>query len=225
MSKATFYSLLSVFFFTGLLQGQNYNEKKVPIYNMIDPLKKNGSKISAVNWPRRHSEILALFEKNMFGKTPEFQPVRFEVLEKQNSAFNGRAFRYQVRAHFSDKKDGPSMDILIYLPAKATQAVPLFLGLNFLGNHTVDPDKNIIIPQGLCKPDSRIGRRGNKASAKERGSFKRRWPIESIINRGYGLATINYYDIEPDTKDGHTLGVRSLFPQLKNTDWQGQGLF
>jgi hypothetical protein len=37
------------------------------------------------------------------------------------------------------------------------------------------------------------------------------WPIETILARGYGLATMFYGDIEPDKVDGMRDGVRALF--------------
>ena len=48
---------------------------------------------------------------------------------------------------FTDKPDGPRMDLLIYLPkgAAGSRRVPAFLGLNFGGNHTIDRDPGIAL--------------------------------------------------------------------------------
>ena len=52
----------------------------------------------------------------------------------------------QVTVYFSAKKDGPRETILIYLPADAKGPVPVFLGVNFTGNHRVSADRAIELP-------------------------------------------------------------------------------
>ena len=184
----------------------NYDEAKVPKYKMTDPLVTvDGAKVTrSSQWPKRRAEIRAMFEQHVYGKTPKPKPVRFEVFEKGAKALNGKAIRRQVRAHFTGEADGPGMDILIYLPADAKGPAPVFLALNFNGNHTVNADPDIRMPRDKSKQKNSRGSRANG------------WSIDLILSRGYGVATIYYGDIEPDRKDGFAKSVRNLYPDRKS---------
>ena len=118
----------------------NYDESQVPEFKLPDPLvTQAGKKVdSAEEWNKvRRPEILELFETEVYGKSPARpENMLFEVTSVKNDALGGKAIRKEVSVYFSGKKSGPRMDLLIYLPAKATKPVPVFMGLNFYGNHT-----------------------------------------------------------------------------------------
>ena len=50
----------------------NYDEAKVPHYELPDPLIfEDGSPVADANaWPARRAEILALFEQHIYGRVP-----------------------------------------------------------------------------------------------------------------------------------------------------------
>jgi hypothetical protein len=135
------------------------------------------------------------------------------VHSEDRNALGGKAVRREVMIAFSDRPDGPRMDLLLYIPKEAadTRRVPAFLGLNFGGNHTVHRDPGI----RLARVWKRSGRDGHPepqiAPESSRGSASSRWPIERIIERGYALATIYYEDIDPDFDDGFQNGIHPLF--------------
>jgi hypothetical protein len=136
--------------------------------------------------------------------------MHFKVTEVDRKALGGKAVRKQVTVYFSADEDGPQMDILIYLPAKAEGPVPTFLGLNFKGNHSIHADPNIQLSKSWMR------QRGedivdNRATEASRGSSASRWAVDTILDRGYGLATIYYGDIDPDFHDGFKNGVHPLF--------------
>jgi hypothetical protein len=103
------------------------------------------------------------------------------------------------------------MDLLLYLPNEATGPCPVFLGLNFDGNHTVHPDPAILLPPSWVQARTGVeGTEANRASEAGRGIASSRWQLETVLARGYGLATMYYGDIDPDYHDGFANGVHGL---------------
>ena len=96
--------------------------------------------------------------------------------------------------------------------------MPTFLGLNFQGNYTVQPDPAIRITPNWVR--NRGGIEDNRAKPELRGAAASRWPAEEIVARGYGMATIYYGDIDPDYDDGFKNGVHSLFPADQGGDFR-----
>lgn len=193
----------------------NYDESKVPHYTLPDPLvMRDGRKVKdARMWTaERRPEILRLLETRMFGRTPgPWTRTVFETSAIEENALGGLAVRKEVRALFTGASDGPKMDILLYLPRKATGPSPVFLGLNFGGNHAVAADNGIHLAESWFRNNPAQGYENNRATEKTRGSSASRWQVEKILNAGYGLATVYYGDIDPDYDDGFKNGVHPLF--------------
>ncbi len=198
-------------------QKLNYDESKVPPYTLPDPLvMANGAPVKTTQqWrARRRPEILRLFETHVYGRMPA-RPVqqRFEVKEVDRNALAGRATLKQVTVHFADRKDGPRLDLLIYLPNHRDQnrKAPVFLGLNFFGNHSIHKDPGITLSPQWMRDDAEMGVVNHRATEQSRGVQAYRWPVERILERGYGLVTAYYGDLEPDFDDGYRNGVHPLF--------------
>jgi dienelactone hydrolase len=193
----------------------NYDEAKVPPYTLPDPLvTTDGTKVAdAAAWNnRRRGEILKLFETEVYGRSPgKPKEMSFETTSLERKALEGKAVRKEITVHFTSKKDGPRMDILMYLPADAKKPVPLFLGMNFQGNHAIHSDPAIKLSTAWMRNDPAHGVVNNRATEKSRGSEASRWAVEKILARGYGLATIYYGDLDPDYDDGFANGVHPLF--------------
>lgn len=190
----------------------NYDESKVPDYELPELLiAKDRSKITTkIQWQQtRRKEIVSDFENHMYGKLPEGEvDVKIEKV-KEFSAFQEKASVKEIKMIFSVNEKVLSMDILIFLPKSQSKA-PLFVGLNFYGNHTVSDNPNITVPSSWSPNSEKFGILNNTPTEKARGARMSRWAIEKIIDRGYGLATIYYGDIDPDKND-FSDGIHALY--------------
>jgi len=193
----------------------NYDESKVPSFTLPDPLvSADGTKVTdAETWrTKRRAEILALFETHVYGRSPgRPADMSFEVTSVAPGALGGKAVRKEITVRFTSEPDGPAMHILLWTPNDARKPVPTFVGLNFFGNHSTHPDPAITLSrQWMRKSDDR-GIVDHRATEASRGLSARRWPVELILARGYGLATIYCGDLDPDYDDGFANGVPPLF--------------
>ena len=191
--------------------GFNYDESKVGPYTLPDPLVlSSGERVKdARTWERRRRpEIIKLFEENVFGRSPgKPDKLAFELKSIEKTALNGSAVRKEVSILFNGKNDGPKAEMLMYLPANARGPVPVFIGLNFAGNHTVNSDPGISVTKSWVRKEA------------PRGSDANSWVVDKIIARGYGVATIYYGDIDPDFDDGFTNGVHAMYGKPAANEW------
>jgi hypothetical protein len=203
----------------------NYDESKVPAYTLPDPLVAlNGKPVAtARQWSNsRRAEVLGLFEEHVYGRAPgKPRGMKFVVDNADAQALGGLATRKEVTVLFTGKADGPKMTLLLYVPNGREKPAPAFLSLNFGGNHTVHADPGITLSTNWMRPGS-TGVTNNRATEAARGSSASRFPVETILQRGYALVTVYYGDIEPDHKDGWKSGVRAaLAKDGAATQWKG----
>jgi hypothetical protein len=193
----------------------NYDESKMPPYTLPDPLVgADGQRITtAEQWTqKRRPEVFRMFQEQMFGKAPgKPKDLKFVVRSVARDALGGIATRKEVSILFAGKDDGPKMDLLVYLPNAAKKPVPMFMGLNFGGNHAISDDPGITLSKSWMRPAPDKGVVDYRATEKSRGANKGRWSVEMILKHGYGLATAYYGDIDPDFDDGFQNGVHPLF--------------
>ena len=131
-------------------------------------------------------------------------------MSEKLDAINGKAIRREVDVRMLMGSRSTTMRLLIYTP-KSSSSVPVFIGLNFQGNHTVDPADDISITTNWVRNRGEV--KNNRSTESTRGTASGRWPIEMMIDRGYGLVTIYYGDIDPDFADGFKNGIHPQFEQ------------
>lgn len=197
----------------------NYDESKVPEYTLPDPLMmRNGTRVtSAQAWrAQRRAEILELFRAHVYGRSPDKPShMTFEVFDLDRNAVvdaerKVTGTRKQVAVFLAGKQDGPAMDVLVYLPKNRQGPAPVFLILNFSGNHAVHPNPAIRLSTRWMRPKY-PGVVDNRATEEARGTASDRYPIAQILARGYGFATIYCGDLDPDFDDGFKNGVHGAF--------------
>lgn len=154
----------------------------------------------------RREEILSLFEEHVYGALPKdgFK-TSFDVVE-EGEALDGAAIRRQVKITVTTDKGSSDALLLLYLP-KSSQPVPVVVGLNFNGNHTVLDDSAILSSYATEKDASEI--------EEERGVKAERWAIKEAVSRGYGIATIYCNDFAPDDSKTYDGRVISLFDEAE----------
>ncbi len=181
----------------------NDDLKSIRPYTLPDALTmQDGRKVeTAEQWfKERRPELLNLFDTEMFGKAPgKIEGTTWEVIDEDRHALGGKAIRKQIKIDFN--RDKRYIIALMYLPADAEGKVPVFMGLNFNGNATINADPAILYPSHSHAKAYGIYHEF------PRGSYASRWPVEEIIARGYGLVTFHTSDVDPDFDDGFQNGV------------------
>jgi hypothetical protein len=175
---------------------QNYDELKVPTYQLPDPfLSLENKKITTVDqWENlRRKEILYLFSKNVYGQMPKaYDSINFILVNADYTAMSGRAHMKQVRIEVWKKGEMLPVNVVLFLPARARKAVPALLLINNRGMDNID------------------------FTRKTKSEF---WPAEMVIDSGYAIAAFHVSDAAPDNADHYQEGVLQLYPeQIKAAD-------
>ncbi len=193
----------------------NYEEAHVRSYTLPDALRlANGKPGTTTNlWlQQRRPELLELFRTQVYGRSPQ-GPIRIrsETRSVQSNALDGLAICKQVDLGLDHSGRGVTLHLLLLVPRSALNPPPVFLGLNFGGNHTVCADPCIQITPQMHRERSTGVVDQRLPPESERGEDAGEWQVERMLRRGYALATLWYGDIEPDFPGGWPYGVRGAW--------------
>ncbi|MSR32681.1 MAG: alpha/beta hydrolase, partial [Gemmataceae bacterium] len=151
-------------------------------------------------WNKRRPELRQLFQHYMYGYFPEKSvPIRSKVLAENSKGLNGKGTFREVEIRFGPEGT-PPLYLLLAIPKKKKEKSPVFVGMNFAGNHTAVDDPLVRIPT-VWMYDRYPGVEKNRATAKGRGTQKDVWNIEQSLEEGFALATFYSGDIDPDRAD------------------------
>lgn len=179
----------------------NYDEAKVGAYTLPDPLLLvSGERVrDAATWTqRRRAELIRLYETEVYGRVPVTAPaMKCEVMATEAGALEGLAVRKHLVLRFGPATGSHEVNVVLFLPSKASGPVPVVLQLLFG------------LPPGLKVPDVvSVGKDGKALPA--RPPFRDAGPIADILAQGYGYATVRYTEIEGDRAETSVSGVRRL---------------
>lgn len=144
---------------------------------------RDGTRIATADgWERvRRREILDFFSRSVYGVRPVERPadLRFEPLEPDRTMPGGKAVRKSVRISFSGPRGSWGFRAFLFLPAKssADRPVPVFLL--------------------MCNRDM------EKFADVERKVKSDFFPVEMLIERGYGAAVFRNTELAPDDFHPH----------------------
>ncbi len=211
-------------------RGENLDEAKVAAYTLPDPLMGENDKniTSAKEWTKtQRPGVLQLFKEHVYGKLPaKPKGLHFQVNSVDNEALGGKAIRKQITIFFTNAVNAPGMEVLLYLPKGAKKPVPVFAGLNFYGNHTVNADPGIMLSTRWQRNTTDSNVVNNRATEAARGISGKSWEIEEIVGSGYGVATAYCGDLEPDHNEGWKTGIRTTLKSelgIREDEWGAIG--
>jgi hypothetical protein len=195
----------------------NHSEEQIPSYTEPPVLRLNDGQAvtSAKQWmTQRRPQILRLLRTQMFGVNPDWsRRLKVQHIDVDPDALEGLARREQITLVLPGNPSGPALHLLLYLPNAVAGRVPVFLGLNDAGNQSVSKDNGIDLNEiWVTSAVDHHVLVPVKASDSMRGTRASQWPIETILARGYGFATIYDGDLEPDFAGSANDGFRAISP-------------
>lgn len=155
-----------------------------------------GSAQALVKWESGREQLLGLFRDHIYGHVPELS-LQPGITALPGDGRPGKAGLTPRQSRLTFSRDGANLEInlLSYLPENARA---IFLMANFEGNHSTSLDTDVHLSSSWVRNNRVFGVEDNRATEKTRGFRQSRWPLESILNRGYGLVTFHYGDVVPD---------------------------
>ena len=190
-----------------------------PHPGLPDPLMMlSGQRVqSKEQWENeRRPELKALFQHYMYGYLPpKPEEVKYEVRLLDEKFLDGKAMLSEATISFVKPALKHKLHVLLVEP-NSKQPAPVFIGMNFCGNHAVVDHPQVHIPESWVYKFC-AGVENDHATEKGRGGQRDAWNVDLIVDRGYALASFYSGDIDPDTKE-FTDGIEPAFWKSKTAE-------
>lgn len=172
----------------------NYDEKRLPAYDLPDPLVDSFGKAvdTPEKWRARRREILSLYANLIYGRVPEpAEPIKtvFKVIKTDPDFMGGKATRKDVQIELSNSQGSLSMHFLVFVPNNASKPAPAFFKHSFNNTQSRDFD----------------------ASESRPGRFRNGWPVGELFDRGYGFCAVYHQDLVRHNEVEFLKSIHQLF--------------
>jgi hypothetical protein len=178
-----------------------------------DPLVMlNGDKVTTKEqWlAKRRPELKELFQHYMYGYLPPVPAkVSAQVTLTDPKFFDGKATLKLVTLTYGPP-EWPKIHLLVVVPNERKGPAPVFVGMNFAGNHAVLKDPRIPLTTAWMYGNY-PGVKDNRATEASRGTQVDTWALDQAVERGYAVATFYSGDVAPDRKDSLEGSIRQFF--------------
>lgn len=181
----------------------NYDESKVPDFELPSVLGRPAEGLSDADWPARRGQLLQLFRQNVYGFRPNFEQIEgFEVSYKVGDETpvdptGGKSIGQKVQCEIHREGETYTFPFYLYRPVNVTaDALPLVILID--NRNFPDPAK----------------------MAEEPYEF---WPLDFLIGSGFATAVFHTSDVDPDKADGYLQGVRGFLADGKPRESNGWG--
>lgn len=177
----------------------NYDEAKVPAYELPDALTTNsGDAVTDADaWMKlRRGELLELFRENIYGRRPETPyTTTFDVVS-ETEVLDGQAIGRRINTTISIGDASFSFPMVYFAPSTSRLPAPAVV---FINNRYFTPVDEIT------------------------ASYDPFFPVKDLIDRGYAAISFYTSDVDPDRADGYNDGIRSFFAggqPAAGVDWR-----
>ena len=183
---------------------------------MPDPLVNlSGRRVtSRAEWfNKRRPELRELFAHYMYGPIPPAPATMQVKMIGQYPDFIEGTATLKVLQLQTGPANAPRIDLMLVVPNERTAPAPVFLAMNFCGNHALTPDPRVPLAHSWLG-DGCPGCVNHAATEAARGAQAPDWPLAEIVRRGYALAAFYSGDVDPDRQDAS----EGLYAWLANGD-------
>ena len=173
----------------------NYNESRVPHYDLPDPLITAEGKpvTTAERWRNvRRPQILSLFANFIYGAVPvPPDPIEqtYKVVKEDKAFMDGKATKLDVSIRFKNRKGAVQTQVVVFIPNDAKEPAPAFMMLSFDS------------PRGSSL----------QLSSSRKGRLRNGVPLADLIANGYGYVSVYHGDLIGHNEVSFGRGIHKLF--------------
>lgn len=202
------------------------DESRVPEYTLPDAFTMaDGTPVrTRKQWmEKRRPELLKLFAEEEYGTSPAgpADGMHFKVVRTTDNLYGGKVKAKEIIVYFA-KDEKNYIRMVEFLPADATGPVPVFLGMNFKGNHTLTDEDWVSIPTKKELSSYAVYDLTDRGTRATENGKTGRWDVQRLTSAGYGLVSYYYCDVTPDFDEGLGRGVHRYFKK-GNYTWKAIG--